>query len=100
MREQTTAFEKSILKSETSATEQSRQQYATTQEALKGLQTIFDDLKERVVKLESLSVGANAQRVEHRSDSQATLGTIFSVVAVVLVLAGMAVSVVLAVAIK
>lgn len=58
VKEQTVASEKSILKSETSAAEQSKQQNATFTAALKGVSDILADVKDRVVKVESRKEGS------------------------------------------
>jgi hypothetical protein len=57
VKEQTVASEKTIIKSETSAAEQSKQQNATFTAALKGVTDILADLKERVGKIEARTVG-------------------------------------------
>jgi hypothetical protein len=61
VKEQTVASEKSIIKSETSAAEQSKQQNATFTAALKGVTDILADLKERVGKIEAIKVGATGR---------------------------------------
>jgi hypothetical protein len=57
VKEQTLASEKAILKSETSAAEQSKQQNATFTAALKGVTDLLADVKDRVVKVESHKEG-------------------------------------------
>lgn len=57
VKEQTVASEKSIIKSETSAAEQSKQQNATFTAALKGVTDVLSDVKERVGKIETLRQG-------------------------------------------
>jgi phage-related protein len=57
VKEQTLASEKAILKSETSAAEQSKQQNATFSAALKGVTDLLADVKDRVVKVESRKEG-------------------------------------------
>jgi hypothetical protein len=58
VKEQTLASEKAILKSETSAAEQSKQQNATFTAALKGVTDLLADVKDRVVKVESRKEGS------------------------------------------
>lgn len=53
VKEQAAASEKAILKSETAAAEQSRQNAQTFTAALKGVTDGFNDLKDRVGKLET-----------------------------------------------
>lgn len=59
VREQTTAADRSITKSETSASEQLKQQNTTFTTALEGIVRIQDDLKERIVKIESRKEGSS-----------------------------------------
>jgi cobalamin biosynthesis Mg chelatase CobN len=96
VREQTTASEKSITKSETAAAEQSKQQYATFSASLKAVADTLADVKERVSRIEATRLGASEHKTEGRSD----LSAMISVIAIILVIVSMAVSVVLAVAIK
>ena len=75
VREQTVASEKSINKSETMFAEQLKQQNQTFSVSLKGLETVVDDLKARVVKIEGMALGASANRDTQRLD----MGTILAV---------------------
>jgi phage-related protein len=78
VREQTTAADRSITKSETSASEQLRQQNTTFSTALEGIVRIQDDLKERIVKIES--------RKEGSSDLTRTLVSVMAVIIAALIL--------------
>ena len=57
VREQTLASEKSILKSETATSEQLRQLTVTFTTAIAGVNDKFDDLKDRVNRIEGLKQG-------------------------------------------
>jgi cobalamin biosynthesis Mg chelatase CobN len=96
VKEQTAASEKSVIKSETSAAEQSKQQYATFSASLKAVSDTLSDVKERVSRIEATKLG----QTEHKAEAQITTGNMFSFIAVILVIVGMAVTVVLAVMVK
>jgi len=98
VKEQTVASEKAITKSETASAEQSKQQYATFTESIKGVSTSVQDLKDRVAKIEvsvssiksledanaqlrdrvntieSAKAGANETKTERRSETGNLLG--------------------------
>jgi hypothetical protein len=78
VKEQTVASEKSITKSETSAAEQSKQQYATFSASLKGVSDTLADVKDRVNKIEASKVGA----LEIRNTQRLDMGTIIAVIAI------------------
>lgn len=59
VKEQTTASERAIAKSEAATKEQLTQLSATFTQAIKGLTDILNDTKERVSKSESASQGSN-----------------------------------------
>ena len=79
VKEQTLASEKSILKSERAAEEQSKQQNATFTAALKGVTDILSDVKDRVVKVESRIAGGR----EHEADRHQAITTTTAVLMVV-----------------
>lgn len=83
VKEQTVASEKSIIKSETSAAEQSKQQNATFTAALKGVTDTVGDIKERVGKLETIIQTGNYKHAEGRLD----LNVVISVLAIAAVVA-------------
>ncbi len=74
VREQTAASEKSIAKSESSASEQSRQQNATFSASLKGVTDTVSDLKDRVIGLENVRIVSHEFRGERRLDVGAVVG--------------------------
>lgn len=75
VREQTVSAEKSILKSETSANEQSKQQYATFSASLKGVADTLADVKSRVDRMEANKIGA----VEVKTAQSTNIGTILGI---------------------
>ena len=79
VKEQTVASEKSIIKSETSAAEQSKQQNATFTAALKGVSDVLADVKDRVVKVESRKEGSR----ESEADRHQVITTTTAVLMVV-----------------
>lgn len=74
--DQTTAMEKAILKSETSASEQSKLQYATVQESLKGILVSINDIKDRVGKIENIKLGMSEHKSEQRLETGSIVGLI------------------------
>jgi hypothetical protein len=70
VREQTVASEKAITKSETSASEQSKQQYATFKASLDGLDATVKDVKERLVKMESARLQQSESLAQSRSEQR------------------------------
>ena len=82
VREQTVASEKAITKSETSATEQSKQQYATFTASLNGVSNTLADVKERVGKIEATRLGVIEQRIDTRQGNSAVVAVIGAVVGV------------------
>jgi hypothetical protein len=82
VREQTVASEKAITKSETSATEQSKQQYATFTASLKGVVDTVADLKDRVGTIEAIKIGGQ----EMKSTARLDLGMIVSLVSLTIVI--------------
>jgi hypothetical protein len=80
VKEQTTASEKAITKSETSAAEQSKQQNATFTAALNGVSAVLADLKDRVVKIESRREGGR----ESDADSHRGIASTTAIIAVAL----------------
>lgn len=80
VKEQQAASEKSILKSETAAAEQSKQNAATFTAALKGVTDGMNDLKERVGKFETQL----QTRADSRVDSRSNVGMIVGVVGAII----------------
>ena len=83
VREQTVASEKSIIKSETSSAEQSKQQNATFTASIKGVQDTVVDLKERFSKLENTRLGATEAKDTQRLDMGMILSFGFFLIALV-----------------
>jgi hypothetical protein len=77
-----------ISKSEVATKETITANAAQTQTGIQALADTFADIKERVVRLESMGVGASAQRGERRLD----VGQVVSVVAVVAAIAAVLIS--------
>jgi hypothetical protein len=69
VKEQTTASDRSITKSETATSEQLKQLSATFGTATAGLGDVIADVKERVGKIESMKLGA----LETRDDSRGSI---------------------------
>lgn len=90
VKEQQAASEKSILKSETAAAEQSKQQNATFTAALKGVTDGFSDLKERVGKFETQSQA----RADGRTDSRLNMGSVVGVIMAVFAFVSLAITVI------
>jgi cell division protein ZapA (FtsZ GTPase activity inhibitor) len=82
VKEQTTASERSIAKSETATAKQLEQQSETVGTVTKGLGDKIDDLKERVSRIESIAVGTTAQRIEGRQSNAALYGLIGLVISI------------------
>jgi len=74
VKEQAAASEKAILKSETSAGEQSKQNAATFTVGMANITTMLSDVKERVGKIESLKQGIDDTRSNSRLDLGALIG--------------------------
>lgn len=73
VREQTVASEKAIMKSESSSIEQAKQQFATLTAHQQSLSIILNDIKERVLRIESRKEGEvdnKASTRDQRTDSQ------------------------------
>lgn len=94
VKEQTTASERAIAKSESGTSKQLEDLAANFRTENTGIRTTIDDLKERVSELASLRAGALEQRTEGRSNSALyvsavaagifAIGLIVSVVALIL----------------
>jgi chromatin remodeling complex protein RSC6 len=82
VKEQTVASEKSIIKSETSAAEQSKQQNATFTAALKGVTDTVGDLKERLGKVEARVISNAEARTNQRLDLNLVIAAIVVAVAI------------------
>jgi hypothetical protein len=80
VKEQTVASEKSIIKSETSAAEQSKQQNATFTASLKGVIDTVADVKDRVGKIENLRQGAG----DIRDNARLNVGMVVGIAGVVM----------------
>jgi hypothetical protein len=85
VKEQTLASEKAILKSETSAAEQSKQQNATFTAALKGVTDLLADVKDRVVKVESLRLGGRESEADRRQGISTNTAIVLAVCALITV---------------
>jgi hypothetical protein len=77
VKEQTTASERAIAKSEASTTKQLEQLSETFVTAIAGVTVALDDLKDRVRTVEALRQG----QVDQRIDTRASAGTIIAYVA-------------------
>lgn len=91
VKEQTTASERAIAKSEAATTKQIDQQVISASAAIGGVTSSLTDLKERISKIESYGRGSTAERVEQRASNGAFLALggfgISIVLAVVTILA-------------
>lgn len=67
VKEQTTASERAIAKSEASTTKQLEQLSETFATAIRGLTQLVDDLKERTGRIEAIKQGATETRTESRA---------------------------------
>lgn len=76
VKEQAAASEKAILKSETGAVEQSKANAVNFNSQLKAVDGTLSDLKERVVKIESMKLGGQEVRSTQRLDMGALLGVL------------------------
>lgn len=74
VKEQAAASEKAILKSETSAGEQSRQNAVTFSAQMTNVTSMLADVKERVGKLESIKQGGDDVRTRQRLDIGVLVG--------------------------
>lgn len=85
VKEQTLASEKAITKSETSAAEQSKQQYATFSASLKGVTDTLADVKDRVGTIEAMRLGAVTQHDAFRLDlgTAIAIGTLLVAIVVI-----------------
>ena len=68
VKEQTTASERAIAKSESATTKQLEALNSTYFTALKGITDLLNDTKDRVSKVESIRVGADSQNNSKRAD--------------------------------
>jgi hypothetical protein len=68
VKEQTTASDRSIAKSETATGKQLEQQQETSATAIDGLRRSIDDLKERIQEVATIANGTVAQKVGARED--------------------------------
>jgi hypothetical protein len=68
VKEQTTASDRSITKSETATSEQLKQMNVTFTTAVAGIATPISDLKDRVTALEAVRLGARENRSDSRDD--------------------------------
>lgn len=84
VKEQAAASEKAILKSETSAGEQSKQNAVTFTAQMASVTLMLADVKERVGKLESMKQGGEEVRTRQRND----IGTMIGVAGFVSALLG------------
>jgi hypothetical protein len=82
VKEQTTASDRSITKSETATSEQLKQLSATFTTATSGISDVIGDLKERVGKIESMKLGAG----ENRADSRGNIALLVAAGSVILTL--------------
>ena len=74
VKEQAAASEKAILKSETSAGEQSKQNAVTFSAQMANVTSMLADVKERVGKLESIKQGGEEVRTRQRNDIGMMIG--------------------------
>jgi hypothetical protein len=84
VREQTTASEAAIAKSEAATSKQLDQLQLTFTTALAGVTTGLNDLKERIATTEAKGVGATEQRYEQRSISAGVIAAVGIGVTVIL----------------
>ena len=82
VKEQAAASEKAILKSETAAGEQSKQNAVTFSAQMQNVTSMLSDVKERVSKLESLKTGGEDYRTNQRLGTGMVLGIVGAVIAV------------------
>jgi hypothetical protein len=99
VREQTTAGEKAIAKSEASASEQSKLQAATFAAELKGISVVLSDVKDRVTKIEAMKTGQVEQRDDQRGSTN-NVATIVGIAVSLFVLLGILGSVAIAMSAK
>ena len=85
VREQTTASDREIRKSEASMTKQSDQQGSTFTAAISGVDRSISDLKDRVVVIETMKLGSNEARDDTASNRAAVLATRASMISLVAV---------------
>lgn len=84
VKEQTSATDKAIAKTEASTAEQLKQLALTFVTAIKGTTDGIDDLKERVAKMEATRLGMNEQRNEHRAANGAIYAAVGFIVSLLL----------------
>ncbi len=90
VREQTTASERAIAKSETATTKQLDQLGTTFNTAIAGVNVSLTDVKERVGKIESIKIGGQQQTDNSRGQTQtlaAIVGIFLAIISIVSVLA-------------
>lgn len=73
VKEQTTASERAIAKSESATTKQLEALDSTFSAALKGVIDLLNDTKDRVSKVESVRIGSDSQISSKRADSTVLL---------------------------
>ena len=89
VKEQTTASERAIAKSESATSKQLEALDSTFSAALKGVIDLLNDTKDRVSKVESVRIGAEAQTTSKRADSTiyiSLLSLIATIVTVIFVI--------------
>jgi len=69
VKEQTTASDRAIAKSEASMTKQLEQMGSTFTASIKGVTDNLDDVKERVGKMEAMKLGGQEVKTENRSQT-------------------------------
>jgi hypothetical protein len=76
------ASDKAIAKSETAAKEQMNQQTQTFGERTKSMEGTISDLKDRVLRIEAMTVGITQNRAETRVQRQDSQSLIFALIGV------------------
>lgn len=85
VKEQTTASERAIAKSEAATTKQLDQQSTTFNTLINGVTNAFNDLKERVTKLEAVKLGGSEVRQQNNVGISQILSTIAVIVSTIAV---------------